>query len=377
LIGGGERAGLMRKQKRKATKRPRPAPLYLIARGPRPHTIGHAHDDEALDWKLTIAPLGSPPTEVPARPARIQREVREWLVFDSQSLREANSKGEPLTPFPPKTPPGSPKKWLVSTGPGARFEALRRRPGAEKIAALERDQEMKDWYLNDVYQELATFHVSSTRRGLRPRPFAMPAAVMRWVRQWRKDLRAALKETGLPIDRVPTDCGQTLDYTLTKWTFENIHRAPLWRRDEAILRREKQLANRSQALASQRGEEKAEDYKKWKLWLSDLADAAEIRLGEKPGATLGVKGMKRKRRPKTDHLPLIFRLSEIYKRRPAEEILRAEGFSLQASVSSLLKETAIYAAVAARLGLIEGRSLEVAKRGAKIIRSRLDRDPLR
>jgi hypothetical protein len=101
--------GLVRK--RKTTKRPRLAPMYLIARGPRPHTIAYAHEDESLAWKLTIAPLGSPPTEVPTRPAQIRREVREWLATDSQSFREANARGMPLTPFPPTpTPPTTAQK---------------------------------------------------------------------------------------------------------------------------------------------------------------------------------------------------------------------------------------------------------------------------
>ncbi len=78
--------------------------MYLIARGPEPKQIAYTHDDESLDWELTIAPLGSPPTAVPARPAHIGEEIREWLRADS-TFREANAKGEPLTPFPPTSPP--------------------------------------------------------------------------------------------------------------------------------------------------------------------------------------------------------------------------------------------------------------------------------
>jgi hypothetical protein len=93
-------------RKRKTTKRPRTAPMYLIARGPEPCPIASiGHDDKSRDWELTIAPLGSPPTKVPVRPANIRREVREWLATDSQSFREANARGVPLTPFPPTPPP--------------------------------------------------------------------------------------------------------------------------------------------------------------------------------------------------------------------------------------------------------------------------------
>lgn len=94
----------MGKLKRKATKRPRPAPLYLIARGPEPKEIASAHEDESLDWELSVAPLGSSPTQVPARPPHIRKEVREWLRADP-TFREANAQGEPLTPFPPTPPP--------------------------------------------------------------------------------------------------------------------------------------------------------------------------------------------------------------------------------------------------------------------------------
>ncbi len=82
----------------------RPAPLYLIAPGPAPYPIGSiGHDDESLDWQMEIAPLGSPPTKVPGRPAHVQREVCQMLRFGP--YREANAKGEPLMPFPQIPPP--------------------------------------------------------------------------------------------------------------------------------------------------------------------------------------------------------------------------------------------------------------------------------